>query len=323
MISDQLPLIPTSILKRYKVNEPNDSRFKSAARLLQALWREEKGLPIGVYRTAKGKTRKLGSRLNTKNAKQGNNFLSPDIAKLAFRESVYREIGALIDQERLWKNLLSSQPLCFNLFGGMKLDNDKANQFLRHLFPEYLESVQGIYFEHSPGRGNPAFTGDDTAFDVFVVCKTVDGERGFIAIEVKYSETMAEPLAKLRPRYEELSKHIGIYNDPNSLALRSKPLQQLWREHMLSRAMIDNGLYSSGRFIMIYPRQNPQCDLAANAYQSQLISNDPNVSGFQVVTLNDFVENFRVIGDNQSANALYERYLDFDRVEREIFGVNG
>lgn len=319
MLYNQLPLVPASILKTYKVNEPNDSRFTSAARLLQALWREEKGLPIGVYRTVKGKLRKLGSRLDAKSAKEGYNFLSPDIAKLAFRESVYREIGAMIEQERLWKNLLSSQPLCFNLFGGMKLDYDKANKFFRHLFPEYLKTVEGIYFEHSPGRGNPAFTHDNTAFDVFVTCKTVDGERGFIAIEVKYSETMAEPLATLRPRYDELSKFIGVYNDPDAPALRTNPLQQLWREHMLSRSMIEHGLYSSGRFVLIYPSQNHQCSTATNTYQSHLISDDPNVSGFQVITLGDCVDTFRVLGDNQVADALYDRYLDFDRVDRKIF----
>lgn len=61
---------------------------------------------------------------------------------------------------------------------------------------------------------------------------------------MKYSETMAEPLAGLRPRYEELSRLAGIYKDPEAPALRGNPVQQLWREHMLSRAMIHNGLYS-------------------------------------------------------------------------------
>lgn len=317
---DRLPLVPAGILKTYKVNEPNDSRFKAAARFLQSLWREEKGLPIGTHRSPKGKRRKMGSRLDAESAKQGGNFLSADIAKLAFRESVYREIGAVIEQERLWTNMLSSQPLCFNLLGGMKLDAQKANQFFRHLFPDYVAAVEGIYFEHSPGRGNPAFTGDNTAFDVFVVCITPDGERGFIAIEVKYSETMAEPLAALRPRYEELSRLTGIYKDPDSLALRGNPLQQLWREHMLSRTMIDNELYSIGRFVVIHPKQNHHCTAAMNAYRKHLVSDDPNVSGFQVVTLDDCIETFRAIGDHETANGLHGRYLDFERVDQAIFG---
>lgn len=73
---------------------PQDSaRFMSAARFLQALWREEKGLPIGVHRDPKGKRRKQGSRLDSKLARRGSNFLSHEIANLAFRESVYRESG--------------------------------------------------------------------------------------------------------------------------------------------------------------------------------------------------------------------------------------
>jgi hypothetical protein len=306
-------------LKAHKVNEANDSRFKAAARLLQALWREEKGLPIGVYRNSKGRRRKLGSRLDDKSARQGYNFLSPAIAKLVFRESVYREIGAMMEQERLWSNLLSSQPLCFNLFGGLKLDISKATRFFQRLFPDEVKSVDGIYFEHSPGRGDPAFTDDNTAFDVFVVCKTLDSQRGFIAIEVKYSETMTEPLTILRPRYEELSNRIGVYTSPESTALRGSPLQQLWRGHMLSYSMVENGLYSKGRFVMIYPRLNNQCVAAVKAYQRHLVSNDPGVSGFQAIILDDWVEALRVIGDEEIAEALYRRYLDFERIEREIF----
>ena len=36
----QLPLIPKAVLKRHKVFETFDTRFRSCARLLQALWRE-------------------------------------------------------------------------------------------------------------------------------------------------------------------------------------------------------------------------------------------------------------------------------------------
>lgn len=320
MLQNRLPIVPSHILKAHKVYEPSDSRFTSAARLLQALWREDNGFPIGVHRNPKGKRRKLGSRLDTKLARQGSNFLSPEIAKLAFRESVYREIGALIDEERLWTNMLSSQPLCFNLFGGMKLDAEKANQFFKQLFPEYVAAVTGIYFEHSPGRGNPDFTEDYTAFDVLVTCTTVDGESGFIAIEVKYSETMGEPIGTLRPRYEELSNRVGLYNAPDAPALRASPLQQLWREHMLSRTMIDSETYSTGRFIVIYPKQNHQCAGAVKSYQKQLVSSAPAVSGFQAVTLEDCVATFRAIGDHETANALHGRYLDFERVELAIFG---
>lgn len=93
MLHNLLPLVPADILKAHKVNEPTDTRFKAAARLLQSLWRQEKGLPIGMHRNPNGKRRKLGSRIDPQSRRQGSNFLSLDIAKLALREMVYRENG--------------------------------------------------------------------------------------------------------------------------------------------------------------------------------------------------------------------------------------
>jgi PD-(D/E)XK nuclease superfamily protein len=60
----QLPLSPANILKKRLVHEPLDPPFRSAARLLQALWREDRDLPIGSYVNEDGKRRKLGSRIS-------------------------------------------------------------------------------------------------------------------------------------------------------------------------------------------------------------------------------------------------------------------
>ena len=319
-----LPVIPETILKAPRVNEKGDTRFKSAARLLQSLWRESMGHPIGCHRNADGKRRKLGSRLNATSAKAGANFLTPEIANLTRREVVYREVGAFIDEERLWTNLLSSQPLCFNLFGFLKLDMKKANLFFCKLFPDYVHHVEGIYFEHSPGRGDPMFTQDNSAFDVFVTCITPTGESAFIAIEVKYSETMTEPAAKLRPRYDELSAMLNVFRDSAAPALRDTPLQQLWREHMLSRAMVDNGGYSQGRFVAIHPAHpalNVHCEFATKAYQRQLVSTDPTETGFQSVTLEDCLSVLSTIGEESAVEALRKRYLDFDKIDAAIFTV--
>jgi hypothetical protein len=113
---------------------------------------------------------------------------------------------------------------------------------------------------------------------------------------------------------------VGIYREPESASLRGNPLQQLWREHMLSRAMVGNGLYESGRFVLIYPKQNHHCDSAAKLYQRECISPDPAVSGFQAVTLEACLAAYKAIGDEDMAQDLYERYLDFSKIEAVIFG---
>lgn len=320
MKNRKLPCVPKHILRAHKVSEPGDHRFMAAARLLQALWREERNLPIGSCPDGQGGMREIGSRISEDCGLKGRNFLTSEIAGLAYREYVYQENGALIDEDRLWMNLLSSQPLCFNLFGALKLDDEKANRFFRYLFPDYVESVEGVYFEHSPARGDPDYTGDYTAFDVLVECVTTGGESGHIAIEVKYTESMAETVARPKARYDELSRLVGVYRDADAAALRTSPIQQLWREHMLSRVMVRNGRYDTGRFVVLYPAQNDLCERAVACYRAHLVSDDPVVSGFGVLTLEACIDTYRMIGEQEMADALYGRYLDFERVERVVFG---
>ena len=81
MYQNRLPLVPPDILQAHMVHEPGDTRFKAAARLLQALWRAERGIPMGIHAQANGEPRKLGSRIEASYAKQGANFLSPAITK--------------------------------------------------------------------------------------------------------------------------------------------------------------------------------------------------------------------------------------------------
>jgi hypothetical protein len=133
----QLPLFPANVLKKHRVDEPLDTRFRSAARLLQALWREDRDLPIGSYVGEDGKRRKLGSRISEAAGRGGGNFLTPEIAHIARREAAYREIGAMIDQERLATNLLSSMPLTFNLLAPWGHTLERASGYLIELLPAF------------------------------------------------------------------------------------------------------------------------------------------------------------------------------------------
>jgi hypothetical protein len=68
--------------------------------------------------------------------------------------------------------MLSSQPLCFNLFGPMKLDDALSNRFWSKLFPAKMAQFEQILFGHSPGRGGVVYTDDNTAFDGVLVEST-------------------------------------------------------------------------------------------------------------------------------------------------------
>ena len=101
----------------------------------------------------------------------GANFLSPEVLTLAHREIAYREI-AVIDTKRLFANLLSNQTLTSNLLAPLNLDLALATNVFKRLFPDFCATAEDIWFEHSPGRGQPAFTDDHTAFDALELLRS-------------------------------------------------------------------------------------------------------------------------------------------------------
>jgi hypothetical protein len=161
-----------SELAQYHVDYPRDTDFSAYARLLQSKWRERQGFSHVNY----------GNFLETKFAKDSRaNFLTKNIQNLVSDQiKKVRSEGGLIGEPRIWNNLLSSQPLCFNLFGELCHDPNfaLASQYFKTLFPNKIEVVTGIKFEYSPSRKNEKYTGDSSAFDVFVEYIN-GGKKGF------------------------------------------------------------------------------------------------------------------------------------------------
>ena len=142
---------------------------------------------------------------------------------------------------------------------------ERASSYLIELLPAFTGAARQLLFEHSPGRGNPKFTGDHTAFDALIRYSDGQGRNGFVAFEIKYSESMHEPMPELKPRHAELSDAISLFTEPAAAALRTNPLQQVWREHLLAQSMIDNGLYDEGYLVVIAPALNYHVQDAAEA----------------------------------------------------------
>ena len=81
---------------------------------------------------------------------------------------------------------------------------------------------------------------------------------------------MREPMPELKPRYEEFAEASSLFTDPAAAALRTSPLAQFWRELLLARSMIDQGLYDEGYLVTIAPALNYHVQDAAEAYQAHL-----------------------------------------------------
>jgi hypothetical protein len=228
----------------------------------------------------------------------------------------YRQVGALVDQRRLYGNLLSSMPLCFNLFAPLRLDPDLAAKVLRSLIPGIdLARVLHVFFEYSPGRSRGDLTGDRSAWDAAIVYQRTDGEKGLLAIEQKYSENGSEAPADLGPRYDELAVSSELYKNPMSAVLRTGPCQQLFREHLLTYASVFRGDYAEARFVLVAPRHNHLLQQGAWLYASHLAEPGPDTVPFVNIELERMIEAIGWAGALDLAYALHDRYCNFGKID--------
>ena len=207
----------------------SDSTWQRELRGRQSKWREAKGRPIGHHRG-----RPLGSRLAMPAAEEQLwNFLTPAIGQLVRSEylanlSRPRRERKLYGHPRIFEDLLSSQPLAFNLFGELALNLERATEVARRLWPERVASVSSVEFEWSPGRWDARYLDNGTAADVAIFHTTPRGGTGVVFIETKYHEDLSGDDYELKPLYVEIARRSGAFVDECADALARQPLQQLW-----------------------------------------------------------------------------------------------
>ena len=126
---------------------------------------------------------------------------------------------------------------------------------------------------------------------------------------MKYTETLGEPPAEHRPRYDELPRAMGCFDAAAMGKLRASPLQQMARDHMLAGSMLLGDDYEEGTFVFLSPRLNEHCANAALAYRACLVNEDT----FQAWTLEDIVAAIKSKTKASWIESFDERYLQFDR----------
>lgn len=318
---DQLPLVPALIRRQHSVDEASDQRFTACARLLQSVWRANRNLAVGQHKPAKGKGRKLGSRLTAAAAETGVTFLTPEIAKIVWTQCAYREPGALIDEERLWGNLLSSQALTFNLFALASLQLRLADKIFSALAPQIIHTVHRARFEHSPGRGDPVYLGDHTAFDVIVEGLAPDGSDAILVIEVKYSEQSGQAYRAATDLIRQRANEAGFYVEVEDEMFRNPFTSQLVAEHLLAeRIRVNAKEPTTVGFMIIAPKDNVFAQSSCRAYRRLLSDAEAIAVPFIERTLEECIEVIGMAGAGDLEARLHERYVDFTPVRLLIEG---
>lgn len=262
---------------------PGDSEttlFKRQARLHQALWRESAGFAIGSQpmRPKPGQSaRPLGSRIDVDLARQtGANFLNDEALRAVHDRLAKPQPHQTLDDDRLFCDLLSSMPMCFNLFGVLQADLTIADRAVHAWWPDVPGRVRAVHFEWSPGRRlQGEYLENRSAFDVAFELELKDGGRGVLGVETKYHEDCKPerpPSDDRRRRYTEVSLKAGIIKLSGIQKIIGTDLQQIWLDHLLALSMTQHPSrkWAWAGFALVHPARNPSYARAVDRYRSLL-----------------------------------------------------
>lgn len=173
----------------------------------------------------------------------GSNFITPTAFKFAKEkvESKKHNTFLTIDEYRLFNNMLSSMPMCFNLFSDLKellkTDSEEASRIIRHLLPEldWIDTVIVIDVEFLPTPIED-YTNDRSAFDAMIQVRTVNGGKGLISIETKYTDLLGSNSSSNTEIKNRLVAQDAIFKPDLIDALKINGYQQIHRNYLLTYA---------------------------------------------------------------------------------------
>lgn len=263
----------------------------------------------GLRRTPRGNEN--GSVLTQQDGNAYANFLSPQIVEAVKHRlhEAQRQKSEQLNRERLLNHLLSSMPMCFNLFGELHGDPARLSAAGKALW-DVQEEGQGIKFEWSPGRHDPRFTGDGTAFDVALFFGEPGESRTIIGIETKYHEHAVSEsppdVVKRLGRYRRIVEDSHVFKADWETRILGAELQQVWRDHLLVLAMLQDTdqVWTSGTYVLVYPEGNTSFARLAERYTDAL----QDASTFSHVTLEALLD-AHVLHEPDTEQKFRERYL--------------
>lgn len=310
-----LEMPPINVRAKYYAYRKEDTTFTANARLLQSIWRRCQYGDDILGSSENGKT--WGNLLPIDFAiAQKANFLTDRIFHLV--QNKIKSGKGLISEPRIWNNLLSSQPLCFNLFGELSFNKSLATQLFQKLFPNKISEIIDIDFEFQPPEKPHR---DHTAFDVFISYISPTKKKGFIGIEVKYSEDLSAKPAEFKKEYLETALQSNIFKTDSIEKLKKAPLEQIWRDHLLCLAILGSDRaerYDEGFFVFLYPEKNKECFNGVNQYKQTFLNPDSDENKFYSLTLEEVIKVLKEIENSKWIADFEDRYLCFGKMDSII-----
>ncbi len=228
----------------------------------------------------------------------GRNFLTPNSFRAAKEtvENRTKENSGIIEEVRLYNNLLSSQPLSFNFFGELFSDEIFGLAVLKTFYSD-LTKLNRVRFEYSPEEN---YTNDSSAFDIAFEVEAGD-KKGLIGWECKYTDTFSFKPSKSDTFYgEEGNKNYATYFDiysrsnakfikPYEDYVKSKDFNQLFRNQLIAESILLNNKFDFVRTGLFYYQDDESAKAISDEFKSMLTEKD----SFKAITYKNYIENIQ------------------------------
>jgi len=188
----------------------------------------------------------------------------------------------MIQADRLYNNLLSSQPLCFNFFGRLKHNLPLATQVISQFFPE-VQEITEIHFEFAP---NASKNGDNSAHDIAFEFISKNDLKGIIGLECKYTEPFSPK------EYGKKGEYLKLYDESAAFLsgydeLTNTKYNQLFRNQLIVESALQNHSYDVGFSGLFCFEKDHNALTKGKEFQKMLISGEER---FKIVTFADLIE---------------------------------
>lgn len=262
----------------------SDSDFKARCRERQSDFRRH---VLQVPYDPNDRFGKYGAFLCKEDADAGLNFFE------GFREEILQAIAerypnmTASQHDGLFANMLRSEHIPWNVFFPMMYDLGKAKKVLNYIVStrgmssDEIDEVLDIRIEWAPDK--KMTLDDNTSFDVFVEYRH-GNERGGLGIEVKFTEKgypfgkkeYHEVMENPQSRYARVTAQCPYFIDEvrnkaiKDTILCQNDFRQVWRNHLLGAAMVQNGMLDRFISMTVFPSGNEHFRMVGREYEALL-----------------------------------------------------
>jgi len=240
----------------------SDRSMTAKYRLLQSTYRAEVLKEDFGHGPTKNSETRYGNML-INGEESGSNFISDAAFKFAQIKVDQKQVNKAltIDEFRLYNNMLSSMPMCFNLFSDLrKLLHEnpaESSRIAKELFPEipWIDLLLDVDVEFIPVP-IADYTNDKSAFDAMLLVQDADGNRGLISIETKYTDILGGNTAKDSITKNALVEQGDFFDENLKAELRETGYKQIHRNFLLTYAYALKQGFSHFVNIVISPEED-------------------------------------------------------------------